>query len=60
MEHALLQTLVNQVKSDKRVKFGFKKEAWVASLKQVQLIAQHLDLVTLKKLKDTLDNFKTK
>lgn len=60
MERALLQTLVDQVRSGKRAESGFKKEAWAASLEQVQLVAQHPDLVTLKKSKDKVDNLKAK
>lgn len=60
MERALLQTLVDQVRSGKRAESGFKKEAWVASLEQVQLVAQHPDLMTLKKSKDKVDNLKAK
>ena len=39
MECALFQILVDQVRSGKRAEIGFKKEAWVASLEQVKLVA---------------------
>ena len=60
IERALLQTLVDQVRGGKRAETGFKNEALVASLEQVEFVAQHPDLVTLKKSKDKLDNLKVK
>lgn len=60
MERTLLQTLVDLVRSSKQAESGFKKEAWVACLEQVKLVAQYPDLVTLKKSKDKQDNLKAK
>lgn len=35
----ILQTLVDQVKNDKKAKSRFKKKAWIASFKQIKLVA---------------------
>lgn len=60
MEHILLQSMVDQVRSGKRAESGFKKEAWVVSLDQVKGVAKFPDLITMKKAKDKLDTIKTK
>lgn len=60
MEHALLQSMIEQVRSGKRAESGFKKKAWVISINQVKMVAKLPDLVTMKKAKDKLDTLKTK
>ena len=60
MERKLVSTMVDQVRSGKRAENGFKKEAWVSSVDQVKLATKFPDLVTMKKIKDKLDNLKGK
>lgn len=60
MELVLFQSMLDQVRIEKRADFRFDKEAWIVSLDQVNVVAKFPDLVTLKEAKDKLHTTNTK
>lgn len=61
MERTLVSTMIDQVRSGKLAESGFKEEAWVASVDQVEGGSKAFyGLVTMKTTKDKLDNLKGK
>lgn len=56
MERALLQSMVDAVRNGKRAETGFKKEAWIQGLKNVQKSSKSSDAIPLEKIKNKLDS----
>lgn len=50
--------MVDAVRNGKRAKSGFRKEAWVKSLIDVQGAAHRSDVITSDKIKNKLDSLK--
>lgn len=50
--------MVDAVRNGKRAKSGFRKEAWVKALIDVQGAAHRSDVITSDKIKNKLDSLK--
>ena len=58
MERALLQSMVDAVRSGKRAESGFKKEAWTQAMNDVKTAAHSSDVITPEKIKNKLQSLK--
>lgn len=52
--------MINIIRNRKKAKTGFKKKAWIQSLKNIQKSSIILDTISIKKIKNKLDSFKQK
>lgn len=58
IEQLLLQSMVDIVRNGKKAKTGFKKKAWIQSLKNVQKSSISSNAIPQKKIKNKLDSLK--
>lgn len=54
MKPALIQSIINIMKSDKRAESRFKKEAWMQAINIVKMATHFSDIITLEKIKNKL------
>lgn len=58
MERALLQSMVDAVRNGKRAESGFKKEAWIQALKDIQESRTISEAIAMEKIKNKLNSLK--